>query len=155
MNRHSKLALTAAAFVALSNMAISNPALAVDGKTFSGNGCQSWYGSQRNDFDARHDGAYNNSTGSRWASCPITRDNTTNTNGTRRVWVYAYKSGGPNTSCILRGETSTGGILASDSRSGNGWIYLDINNSVNWGSYMLYCYVPAGGRLSHYFVEEF
>ena len=155
MNRHCKLALTAAALVAISNVGISSSALATDAKTFSGNGCQAWYGSQRNDFDARHDGAYNTSAGSRWASCPITRDNTTNANGTQQVWVYVNHPGGANSTCYLRSQTATGTNLAADSRSGNGWISLNVGNSVNWGDHMLYCLIPSGGRLSHYYVSEY
>jgi hypothetical protein len=162
MNRHCKLALTAAALVAISNVGISSSAFATDAKTFSGNGCQAWFGNQRNDFDARHDGVYNTSAGSRWASCPITRDNTTNVpngggngGGTQQVWVYVNHPGGTNSTCILRSQTAIGTNLDSDSRSGNGWISLNVGNSVNWGPYMLYCYIPSGGRLSHYYVNEY
>ena len=138
--------------------AVAGSAQALDRKAFSGNGCEAYFGSNEADLDASIYGIHNRASGNRWVSCPIVRDNTTNTNGTSVVWVGADKGVG-TLSCYLRSQQGQGSNVTSDSAFtsafGKQWLRLDVNSSSNYGYYMLYCSLPSNSRIASYHVEEF
>ena len=124
-----------------------------DAKTIPGLACQPYYGSQSGDFNHYVSGIYNASNGYRRVSCPIVRDNTSNTTGTfgvDNVYVYATKPAG-NLTCYLYSYTNHAGFVASDADStaavGNVTLQLDVNSSANTGFYAVYCYMPPNSTI--------
>ena len=81
-----KVSLIAAIAV---GVVLAAPAQASDIKVNSGTVCQANTGSQRGDFSYYSTGITNNATTTRYVSCPVVRDNTTNTDGIYygQVWV--------------------------------------------------------------------
>lgn len=146
---------------------IPPPAPRYDAKVFSGNLCKAYYGRDNASIDSYVHGANNNhATLGKWVSCPIVRDNTTNTNGTWNWWfsrgvqvaVRNAASGSRRLTCNLRSYTSTGGFLESNSGfrlPGTGTINLDLNKSANMGFYSMYCYLPPRSRIISYKVIEY
>lgn len=157
MNRIKTLLAAAAT---LTTLAMSDGALAVDYKDFSGNACRPYWDNSGAVIDSTADGAYNRGPGA-WVSCPIVRDDHSNpSSGTSSFWVnvYAPAPGAPIT-CYAqsRGSNITWLETKSDKTTSQNdrWLSLDLSKGRTWGSYAMYCYMPHGTYIHSYFVGEF
>lgn len=127
----------------------------------SGNACQAYWGSEVNDINVFNSSAFNNSfTNSRWVSCPITRHNTTNVDGTQHVYARVLRgtTTGLQLSCFLRSYSSLGTLLDTDSQyissSTATSILLDVDTGGSAGYYTLTCNLPPQSYLYSYRVGE-
>lgn len=129
-----------------------------DAKTFHGSECQPYYGSQSGDFNYYTNRMQNVSTSVRLTTCPIVRDNTTNTTGTLGTEIYVNNVAGQSLSCTLYSFDSHGGWVASNTKSttlgGKQTLYPDVNLSKDMGNYSLYCRLPKGASIFSYKVKE-
>lgn len=139
---------------------------ATDRKSFSGTVCKSYWGYNGND-DLRYytSGIMNPSLSkSIFVTCPIDRDNTTNTNGTYRVNVSYYKgdSDGSRLYCMLFSKDYYGSTIATSynenasglARYGNGSFMLDVDKSESYGTYVIYCKLPPQSMIKTIHVIE-
>jgi hypothetical protein len=118
------------------------------------------------DLHRNNGGMKNYSASTRQIVCPIVRDNTTNTTGTRSVEIYGHTDrvclsilDEPcSFKCTLVSRTTAGRFLESDSDSvinpGIVYMRLDVDRSNYNGTYQLDCWLPPGGRLNSYTVSE-
>jgi hypothetical protein len=139
----------------------ANSAFAVDEKVFSGNGCQPYFNTQVGDISAYSHKVYNaNGTASRWVSCPITRDNISNTNGISLAYIRVNRSSATSStlSCYLHSRDSLGTLVDSDSATfsgtGDASLYLNLASSANLGYYSLYCLLPPYSGIYSYRIDE-
>lgn len=140
--------------VVITALGFTGPANALDRKINSGTVCQPNSGSQVGDFNYYSTGITNSSTASRWVSCPVVRDNTFNTNGVNFAGVYVVGAG--THSCYLD-NVNTNGTLGKwiyGSRSGTGYIPLNLASSISQTPYVFLCGIPANGRLISTVVDE-
>ena len=135
------------------------PFFSYDVKTFHSSECQPYYGNTSGDFNYYVNRVQNISNGYRRVTCPIVRDNTINTSGTKGVEVFVHnKVAGQTLSCTLFSHDSQGYFVASDYEAtttvGRQALKLDVNLSKNMGNYSLYCYMPSGTSVFSYKVKE-
>lgn len=134
------------------------PLFPYDAKTFHGSECQPLYGSQSADINYYTNRVYNVGSGSRGVTCPVVRDNTTNTSGTFGTEIYVNNVAGKYLACTLYSYDSHGSWVASSTKSttagGKQTLYPDVNLSKNMGNYSVYCYLPKGASLYSYKVKE-
>ena len=129
-----------------------------DSKTLAGNACGPMIGSQSGLLN--HYPAFLRNVSQTYTRiiCPIVRDNTVNTTGTARVYVYGYNPGG-SFSCALYSYSSHGVWQQSNSAGtgavGNFTLSLDVNLSTNSGFYTMSCAMPRNSRLYSYKWIEF
>jgi hypothetical protein len=140
----------------------ANSVFAVDGKVFSGNGCQPYFGSQAGDISAYSHKVYNsNGSYSRLVSCPIARDNTSNTNGISLAYVRVNRSSSTTytLSCYLQSRDSLGTLIDSDSATytgtGDASLYMNLTSSANLGYYTMYCSLPPYSGVYSYRIDEY
>ena len=95
-------------------------------------------------------------------SCPIVRDNTTNTNGISNVSVYGYRDGSTATplTCIFKvTSASTGADYYSLSRAssvtGNISLTIPVTTSQSGGFYNMLCILPPRSKVYGYIIDEF
>lgn len=168
------LALTAVASVSAAEQAVVNPNVAAllpvpvaDMKTYNGNQCEAYHHwdipnvqNQGIVQSAPIVGAGTHISGSlpAWVLCPIVRDNTTNIDGTLGVDVYIKNVAGQSYQCQLVSVRPNGTTVDSNTKStttaGEQTLVLDVNGSVNGGSYTLFCNLPSGAWLFSYRVRE-
>ena len=141
----------------------AQPAQAGDRKTVPGSACTSW-GNTLAEITGSDGGAVLNAsfTSAYTVSCPVVRDNTTNTNGTPDVSVYGYRDGATATplSCIFKVTTaSTGADYYSLSRStsltGNVSLTIPVTSSQSGAFYNLICVLPPRSKIYGYIVPEY
>src|SRR5512144_438140 len=77
----------------------SGSAMAADRKTYSGSMCQP--NQPSNQILYTNGSAFNRSTSPIGVTCPIVRDNTQNTDGTRSAFVVVQSLGGQSLTCSL------------------------------------------------------
>ncbi len=134
------------------------PFFSYDAKTFHGSECQPYYGSQSGDFNYYTNRIYNTGSSGRWVTCPVVRDNTTNTSGTLGTEIYVSNIAGQTLSCTLYSYDSHGVWVASNYKSttagGKQTLFPDVNSSKNMGNYSLSCYLPKGASIYSYKVKE-
>jgi hypothetical protein len=148
----NKLSLIAGAAVV--SVMLINPAHASDRKVNSGTVCQANTGSQRGDFSYYSTGITNNAAATRSVSCPVVRDNTTNTDGVYygQVWV----TGTGTHHCYLDNVDNDGtlGTWGSASRSGNGAFNIYLATTTSQTPYVFQCSMPAYGKIVSLIVDE-
>lgn len=131
-----------------------------DSKTFSGNFCQPYFGNQSADFQHRIDGTVNVSGGLRYVSCPVIRDNTSNTTGTGfSLTVSVNNIAGQTLRCYLRSNDMFGNFIQQDTDStnlgGNQKLIMQVSQGAAGGNYSVYCYLPNLARIGGYQLFEF
>lgn len=135
------------------------PFIPYDSKTFHGSECQALEGSHVSDFNYYANRVYNIGSDTSTITCPIVRDNTTNTNGTYGTEIYVNNVAGQKLSCKLYSYSSHGVLVESSYKSttagGNQTLYPNVNLSKNMGNYSLVCELPKGASLYSYKVKEF
>ena len=149
---------------ALAAFAISaQPALAGDRKTFPGSSCTTW-GNVNAEITGTDGAAVLNGsfTSAYTVSCPIVRDNTTNTNGISNVSVYGYRDGSTATplTCIFKvTSASTGADYYSLSRAssvtGNISLTIPVTTSQSSGFYNMLCILPPRSKVYGYIIDEY
>ena len=141
----------------------TQPALAGDRKTFPGSSCTTW-GNVNAEITGTDGGAVLNAsfTSAYTVSCPIVRDNTTNTNGTPDVSVYGYRDGSTATplTCIFKvTSASTGADYYSLSRAssltGNINLTIPVTASQSGAFYNMLCILPPRSKIYGYIVPEY
>lgn len=141
----------------------AQPAHATDRKTFPGSSCTTW-GNINAEITGTDGGSVLNGsfTSAYTVSCPIVRDNTTNTNGISNVSVYGYRDGATATplSCIFKVTTaSTGADYYSLSRAssvtGNISLTIPVTASQSGGFYNMLCVLPPRSKVYGYIIDEF
>lgn len=155
-NPQSSIAVFAGALL----FALSASVSASDRKIHMGTMCQPLspnYASQLTYFS---DNIFNNSSTSyAYISCPIVRDNTQNTNGTRLAYVRVQSNAARSLSCGLHSRSSTGGFVAyrsaATTSSSVTSLNVDVSASSILGTYSIFCSVPPGGRVYSYDIDEF
>lgn len=129
-----------------------------DEKVMPGNGCQATIGTQARDLNHFVPYLINTSNTYRAVTCPVVRDNTTNTTGTWSAAVTGYNPGG-NVYCSINSYSPLGGFVdlgaAATAVVGNFTLNVDsagspLNLSVNDGYYTVYCSLPPNARLYSY-----
>jgi len=143
--------------------AVATPADAADDKSFHGTSCTSIY--PADDFYGtgiyqETSGIRNGSTGWRYIQCPIVRDNTVNVNGAADVeaavsdnsgqmWCYAM-------SLDRFGSAVDSAFLSIPSPGTNRVLdfALNLNQSINRGTYVIQCAFPPGAYLHSYYINE-
>ena len=158
--------LAGMALVIATAVSLSAPvtAQAADAKTYSGNGCQGTNSVYNDRLAKDYNGLRNTSAQYyTWVTCPITRDNTTNTSGNDRSYVYVNQYSGTSQRflCYLSSRSAWGAQSdftwrqLGSTQNGNQYMYLDLDSSYNWGTYELRCRIPPRSKLySIYFKEH-
>jgi hypothetical protein len=139
------------------------PALAGDRKTFPGSSCRTW-GNVNAEITGTDGGAVLNAsfTSAYTVSCPIVRDNTTNTNGTSDVSVYGYRDGSTTTSlsCIFKVTSASVGtdyysLSRATSLTGNIMLTIPVTTSQSGAFYNMLCILPPRSKIYGYIVPEY
>ena len=136
----------------------TSPAYSIDWKQYSGAECSAYYSQFANDIDKGLFGAKNRAAGSTWVSCPLMRDNAHNASGTRTLYVYIQQPAGVQTPCWARSVGPNGVSvqqIVNRTKTGPGWLWLDLNSGVRHGSYMVACKLPSKVSLSAVYWGEF
>lgn len=101
----------------------------------------------------------NNSNGMAYVSCPIMRQNVHNTNGTLSAHVVVRSYSGGQIRCDFQSRTdraiSVAYRTATSSSTSVRKLDLDVNGSSSFGTYALFCTLPAGSVLYSYGIEEY
>ncbi len=149
---------------AISVIAIStfqDRAMAADAKSAPGSACQVVTNNQSGQVQRTATALVNSSyAASLNVVCPITRDNTTNFNGTKNVRVWINRSAVSNSLsyCTLTSLTKEGRLIRSDfagtSQVGRLELVLDVNNSTPGGVYGLACTVSPRSSIETYTSTE-
>ena len=141
----------------------AQPARATDRKTFPGSSCTTW-GNVNAEITGTDGAAVLNGsfTSAYTVSCPIVRDNTTNTNGISNVSVYGYRDGATATplTCIFKvTSASTGADYYSLSRAssvtGNISLTIPVTTSQSGGFYNMLCILPPRSKVYGYIIDEY
>src|SRR4051794_12459595 len=158
------LTTTALLLAALTVLAAeTHPALAGDRKTFPGSSCTTW-GNVGAEITGADGGAVLNAsfTSAYTVSCPIARDNTTNTNGTPDVSVYGYRDGSTATalSCIFKVTRAADGtdyysLSRATSLTGSVVLTIPVTASISGGFYNMLCVLPPRSKIYGYIVPEY
>lgn len=122
-------------------------------QNYNGSYCDAYYGSQVSRIDRQYNGARNNSTAGTYVSCPLIVDEANNVTGTNNVWFHTSAA---NTSCVLFSMNGNGASRQTQSKSGGpGWVNIaNLTSDDYWGSYSMYCYLPAGATLNTISISE-
>lgn len=152
-----------------------------DAKMYPGSACQPYYGTAAYRFLSFQNGiaprlvSNQNETPpeAEWVTCPIVRDNTSNTDGTWNngasgtgvyVWVDVPADSNPDLlSCHLFSyDMVSGNLLDSHNNdnptqlaSGRYVLGLDVSRSTVAGNYVVRCYLPWKSTLRAYRVTEY
>lgn len=143
--------LAALGFLAMSGNVFAGE----NGHAYNGSYCNNYFGSEATQFNHQWDGIRNISAASRYVSCPVIVDEIANTSGTTQVWVHWTGAG--TLSCYLNSKNGSGTNrqTQSNSRVNTGWLSIpNITSDDYWGSYSMYCYLPASGTLNTVWVGE-
>lgn len=163
----SHIKLFAASSISILAMSAAPAAFAGDSKIYPGAACQPEFGSRASDLNSFSGFIVNkNTSNSMSVTCPIVRDNTTNSNGIAQVTVRIQNLRGESrigSRCELRSLNNQGVALDVDSasvfgRTGFHTLTLkDVDVSqAHAGSYVLECSLaPRFTRLIEYRVNEF
>lgn len=157
--------LAGIALVAATAVCLSTPATARadDDKFYSGSHCQANNDSRTTILARNSNGIRNLSyTSSAWVTCPVIRDNTVNTSGNDKAYVYTYQDSSTITRFFCRLQSSSTFGSVSDnataslllSQTGNRYLYLDLDSSYRWGPYTLTCLIPPRSRIHSIFFGE-
>lgn len=147
--------ITLISLAALGVFSLYGNAYAENGHAYNGSYCDAYFGSQAGDFNHRFNGIRNNASSGRYVSCPVIVDEINNTAGTTRVWLHYTGSG--TVSCTLFSMRGNGTSLQSKTKSRvntGGFQIPDITSDDFWGSYSMYCLLPAKGILNTIWVGE-
>jgi hypothetical protein len=147
--------ITLAALAGIGFIATSGHALAENGHAYNGSYCDNYYGSQASAFDHQFNGIRNASGAYAYVSCPVVVDEIDNTAGTTQIWVHYTGTG--TISCSFFSMNGNGTIRQSQSASrvNTGWFSIpNITTDDYWGSYSMYCGLPANGVLNTIWVGE-
>lgn len=150
MRNRALIALFAAAA-----LAVSGYATAENGHAYNGSYCDNYYGSQAGSFDHQHNGIRNALNSNAYVSCPVLVDEINVTTGTSRVW--AHYTGTGTVRCTMFSKNGNGSTRQSvvGSRVNTGWFSIaSITSDDYWGSYSMYCLLPARGVLNTIWVGE-
>ena len=169
MYNQFKFLIKLSILLVLSAVMVISTAHAWDQKGYSGNFCDAYFASSAGQINDYWNGAHNSGTTAAWVSCPVMRDNHTETDGpSGYTWVRVYDSTQTDSvRCTLNSTNNiaaTPSIIAnaSDASSvagvGHDWLGLRIptavGNSQIWGSYTMWCWLPPGSRIVYYNVYE-
>jgi hypothetical protein len=155
MNAKNRLIAIAAIPLFLS----SGSAMAIGPKIHNGSMCQPANGQDR--LDTFSGGAFNPASQNKFifVTCPIVRDSTQNTDGTRLAFVNVRSSGGQSLNCTLVSRDKNGIFIeqksASTTSSTPVSLNVDVNASAVLGTYALTCQLPPGGTIMTYYIDEF
>jgi len=148
------IAITAIA--ALIGLMMSFSALAENGHSYNGSYCDAYFGNQVGDFNRPARGIRNTRlSGTRLVTCPVIVDEIANRQGTTRVRLHY--TGGGRISCTMFSKNGNGTTrqVRTGTRVGTGWFNIQpFTSDAYWGSYSLYCRLPAGGILNTIWVGE-
>lgn len=144
-----------AIFMAVIFGMLTNPVHALDRKILSGAICQPSSSSQVGDFSYYSTGIQNTSSSTRWVICPAGRDNTFNTNGVNFAGVRVAGTG--THSCYFDNVDNDGtlGRWVWNSRSGTGYISLNLTQTTSQTPYVFQCSMPANGKIVTTVIDEF
>lgn len=139
---------------ALALCAMTGSALAVNGKSYNGSYCHPYYGNQAGQFRHLANGIKNQSTSSRWITCPPIQDEVDTYNGTFDIRLHWSGSG--SIFCTFLSLNYNGSTRQSQFASGGpGHISIpNVTRDDNPGSYALSCRLPAGATLNTFRVVE-
>lgn len=123
-------------------------------QNYNGSYCDSYYGTQAGSINHQYNGIRNNAASGLYVSCPVIVDEASNTTGTNNIWVHW--SGAGTLSCTLFSMNGNGTSLQSRSASGvAGWVNIaNLTADDYWGSYSMYCYLPASATLNTISISE-
>ncbi|MGQ0657953.1 MAG: hypothetical protein ACT4NU_07660 [Chromatiales bacterium] len=155
----SKLAFpTVAALLTLSGMA--NPTQANDAKNYPGSYCQPELASVDTP-NVNYDSTGSiNSTGGVHVICPITKDNSANTNGLAGASVRVDSDGIAMVSCFLQSVSGLGVVLdtsltaSTTSATPVNLVLTGINVGAAAGHYLIHCIIPSGTSVRSYRINE-
>ena len=144
--------------ISLSLLALSGNAFA-DGDNYTalnGTGCDNYFAGDAGQFNHQYNGLANVGVGSRWASCPIDKDNVSSTLGISSMWIRWAGTAGTTMTCYAYSFDVNGNVLQVKSVGpfAPGWGNISgLNLDDFWGTNELHCLVPQGGTLQtiHYF----
>jgi len=153
---YMNLSTCASATVLLVSLGLSTASqAAIVGSVISGADCQPYFGSEASSFNFRDNGIKNVSSGSRWVTCPLVRQNVSSTNGTTFALVQYIGSGTLSCSNYNWNSAGTQRTIFSKSRNGSGNLTLPgFATSYTFGAYTVRCYVPSGGTIIRTSLEE-
>lgn len=147
--------LAAATLVTLSTALPQSALAGENGHAYNGSYCKNYFGSQVGDFNYQTNGIRNLSSSTRYINCPVLVDEIANTSGTTRVWLHYTGNG--TVRCTLQSKNGNGTTKQSrsGSRPGTGWFQIpNITADDFWGSYVMYCSLPAAGILNTIWLGE-
>jgi hypothetical protein len=159
----ARLPVTVALAVLCLSTVTQQSAVAVDNKAYPGSMCQPWGNALAPLIATDGGGVVNYSTTSLLtASCPVVRDNTTNTNGTPEVWVYVTRDATATSplSCTLYSTRASDGATMytrTDDTNlvGNVKLAIAFPSSATPGPYNLLCVLPQLSKIHAYLVPEY
>ena len=135
----------------------SASAMAADRKTYSGSMCQP--NQPSNQITYLNGSAFNTSTSRISVTCPIVRDNTQNTDGTRSASVIVQSFGGQSVTCSLfsydKNAINIAQKTASTTSTAPFPLNVDVNAGAELGIYWINCSLPPNSRVLNYDIDEF
>lgn len=151
---HKTLACSAALVLGTAG-ALPEVANAENGHSYNGASCTAYYGSQKTLFDSYTTGIRNATNAARWVNCPVIVDEIARTTGTTRTWIHVTGKGSFRCYLISRNGNSGPRQSKSGARTNTGWLNIPaLTTDDYWGSYSLYCQIPAYGLINTIWIGE-
>jgi hypothetical protein len=141
--------------VALGSLALQSSVYADNSTTYNGSYCSSYFGSQYSDFGRGFNGIANYANAPRYISCPMIEQEVNVTKGI--LPTLLYYTGDGTVTCALYSNNADGSTRQTQmsSRTGTGWLTIPgITTDDYYGSYSMYCLLPAKGTLNTIFFDE-
>ena len=148
MRNVNNLLLSAATLVCLASF---NGTALGGQRVVGGEICSTFYASQAGSLNHNTYGSTNISGSAIWVTCPIVRDNVSNTTGTSGLWVYITASSSTDTTlCWNYSKGPSGNLIQGKSAwlTGSGWLSLDTSLGTSWGPYSVYCLLGPNDTLN-------
>lgn len=136
-------------------LVLASSVQAADRANYNGNVCKSYYGYNAKYIHSLYNGTYNNSSSTKYVSCPIVSDAVANTTGIDSTYIY-YRGTG-EIKCALKSLNYDGTVDQTrlGSRVNTGWIKIpSLSSESSPGSLTLYCQLPAKGLLVNIALSE-
>jgi len=138
-----------------------SPSYSADSKIHPGSMCKAYFGSDESSLRKGLGSVKNTTTSAVWVTCPIVRDNTTNTNGLSQAYIRIGRSSTATADfwCTLdsRNTVGTQSFFATNSYSGTSTTSMSFNlsGSTNRGHYEILCRLPRDSNIFSYRIDEF
>lgn len=140
--------------LAATGLLVASSVAVGDAKNWTGSVCLAADGANQGDFSYEYGRLQNNAAVSRYAICPIMRDDTVDP--PTDAWMRVDPAAGHSISCTLYCCNTTGSSCdhSSKTTTGDGNQVLDFDDVSSYTNCAAWCFVDPGGRIRYFKWEE-